>query len=177
MKLHPTIAAAVKTCFEQEPVFVGGRLCTTEEWRALSWKVRRVVPDWYKELTLRYPLAGAHVGIPNNFGLERFVRKPDSERPLLNILLYTPEEIAASLLNHWPGVAMRKAGYWCIGYDYSATQETIFLNKRLSNPALEMVFHDFGETVPELLNSADKLLPNISDLFKIGEHPEARNHI
>jgi hypothetical protein len=145
-----------------------GKITTIQEFENLSPKIKSLLPEWLLNLMQKYPLAGAEIGIPYNFGQEEFIGKPSSELPILNITINDLKTIEEYTLNLFPGYILASHNYICIAIDNDATQEGIFINIKETNPKLFLVFHDFGNTPKGLITNAEILLDRFSDLFKVG---------
>lgn len=145
-----------------------GRLTSPEEFKNISKKVLKRIPEWYKNLLLKYPLAEAEIWIPNDQGDEEFIAKPLEELPLMRMTFSTISEVADNALNIFPDYALLKYKIIKIAVD-GASQEGIFIDTRLSDPEVRLVFHDFGETGREVWAESELLLEKFSEIFIYGK--------
>jgi hypothetical protein len=127
-----------------------------------------IVPNWYKDLLVLFPIAELQIEIPNDYGQEDFIGKPIEELPKLTIRFNSYREIYEEAYDYFPGSELKKINYLCIAKDIVCTQEGIYINTTKDDPSIQLVFHDFGETTKELIDNSETLLGNFSDIFNIG---------
>jgi hypothetical protein len=150
-----------------------GRLTKQEEFLSVNKTVIKRIPEWYKDILFEYPLTDLEIGIPNDYGDEKFIGKPFEELPLMNMKFLSIEEIANNAFNTFPDYELLHNGVLRIGDDIS-TGEGIFICTKQKNPEVRLIFHDFGDTGKEVLSESELLLKNFTDIFKYGKLPNEK---
>lgn len=167
-----TIHNAVSDFFNRYPYAAEmGRLTTASELDSLSKPLQKVLPKWYQDLLLEFPLVGLEVGIPNHFGQEELQAKNFHDLPLFPIRILSANELATHSLEMHPGILLFKRylpfteKYLPFAIDESSTGDPIFISTSHSNPAPKLVMHDMGNTARQLLKHAETLTSSFSDFF------------
>lgn len=168
----------VEQLFKNYPEFHGeGRLIKLEEFNTLPRIVRNHVPDWYKELLSTFPLAGLEIGIPNGFGQDELIGKPIEKLPLMEVKINDISEIKEFSTEIFPGYQLIKDRYICFARDDFSTGEGIYFDGKEVNPAINLIFHDIGETNKELLKNAIVLTNCFTDLFRYGKVSNSKRQL
>jgi len=145
-----------------------GRVTESSELEKVDKRVLNSIPAWYSDLLTKYPLVGLEVGIPNDFGDEELIGKPFEELPLMGLTFVSVKRMEYCALNLFPDYDLIDLGYIRIAEDKFGTQEGIYIYIKEENPPIKLAFHDSGETGEEVLEQADVLLNNFTDIFKFG---------
>ena len=145
-----------------------GKYTTLSEIEKYEVYLGKIVPRWYKELLILFPISELIIGIPNDFGQEEFIWKKLEELPKLCITFNSYPEIYKETFDYFPGCELRNANYLCIAKDNDTTQEGIYIDITNEDPSIQIVFHDIGETTNELIMHSETLLEKFSDIFSIG---------
>ncbi|MBK9355112.1 MAG: hypothetical protein IPN09_14440 [Bacteroidetes bacterium] len=87
-----------------------------------------IVPNWYKEFLVLFPIAELEIEIPHDYGQEDFIGKPMEELPKLTIRFNSYREIYEEAFNYFPGCELKKIYYLCIAKNIVCTQEGIYIN-------------------------------------------------
>jgi hypothetical protein len=112
------------------------------------------------------------VGIPNDFGDEELIGRPLEELPLMGLTFISVERIRYCSLNLLPDYELIRMNHIRIAEDKFGTQEGIYIDSKEDNPAVKLVFHDFGESGRDVLREAEILLKSFTDIFKYGRKRE-----
>lgn len=150
--------------------YLEGTLTTIDSINNTKRKIRKLIPDWYKQLLIKYPIANSRVGVPNDFGQEELKNIPFEQMPLMTLKFHDIETIEIEMVNYFPGNELIKARYICIGQDYSSTQEGIYINVTEKDPEVVLIIHDLGRNRKELLENKIIILDHFSEIFKYGKY-------
>ncbi|MFN7117730.1 MAG: hypothetical protein ACK4TA_13090 [Saprospiraceae bacterium] len=146
-----------------------GKRASLEEIENVNPEIRDLLPEWLLQLLIHYPIAEIIISIPYDFGQPKLKELPFDERPLLKIKMNSLAVIEQEATEYFPGCELINDGFICIAKDEFSTGEGIYIDLRIEDPALLLVFHDLGENNRELIDNADKLLDKFSDLFVNGK--------
>lgn len=150
-------------------IFEIGELTSTTDFDNLNPDLIKKLPIWYSELLRTFPIAGAEIGIPNDFGQSNLKGLPLKELPILTITMNDLATLEQETIECFPGCELIKVGYLCVAKDEQTTHEGIYIDLKIEDSPLFLVYHDLGETNLELIKNAEKLLDKFSDLFKLGK--------
>jgi hypothetical protein len=148
--------------------FRSGRLTDKIEFEKINRKILKKIPEWYKEILMKYPLVNLEIGVPNDFGDEELKGKPFKELPLMGLTFISAKEIENYALNHFPDYELIALDYIRIAEDKFGTQQGVYINSRENDPSVRLIFHDFGETGKEVLKESELLLEKFTDIFRYG---------
>jgi hypothetical protein len=165
-----TIINEVRGFFERYPsAKTLGKMTTQQEIQALPQKIKITIPNWYQELLLQFPIANLPLGIPNDFGQPLLKGRPIEQLPLMEITFYSIDQIVEMSNTIFPNYLLFKKKVIGIAEDQGSTGEGIFIDSKVDNPLVTMVFHDMGESLKELIQNGDRLVDKFSDLFAFGK--------
>jgi hypothetical protein len=128
-------------------------------------QIEKKLPAWLRDVYANFPLQGLELGIPNDFGWEKFKGRHFTELPLMRVSLLPIEQLVEQSLRYFPACELIRFGYLCIAQDIESTGEYIFIRLKDPDPAPCLVFHDGGENHAELIRGAEILAPSLSDFF------------
>lgn len=126
-----------------------------EDYDTLAEELKSLLPDWFQELLLNYPLTGLVIDINGNTEDE------------LSIEFAGFENVQDEFYDLYPGCAIGRLGYLCIGEDPTGSGDPYFINiKDGDNPPVYQVYHDAGDVGEEIIeHGCVKIANKLSDLF------------
>ena len=118
------------------------------------------LPDWYRDLLATVPLVGLELGV---------VAPETSEDDEISWLLWLgPDAISAESLELFPGSAVLRHGYLCVGGCAHGSGDQYFLNTRAGDddPPLVQIYHDMGTEAERILaDGVVEIAPTLSTFF------------
>jgi hypothetical protein len=120
-----------------------GKIISPGEMQELQSQLTVPLPDWYVEVLLSYPLAGAHLNYPYppENGNEGYAR----------LKLATTRDIYSETEKCYPGLAIRELGYACLATDPTGGGDPYFMKVADGdNPAVYLVYHDVSDIGKEI---------------------------
>ena len=116
-----------------------GKIVSPGEMQELQSQLTVPLPNWYGELLLRYPLAGAHLEYPRWDPEDGY----DGYEPLQ---LATTKNVYNETEQCYPGLAIRELGYVCLAIDLTGGGDPYFIKvTEGDNPPVYQVYHDVSD--------------------------------
>jgi hypothetical protein len=144
-----------------ERVSKRGRVATLEEINSLNQDCDGIVPAWYAELLLEYPICELEIG------WQQF--EPEDDFDGINWMQWSnPEMMRAEMLEAYPGVAIYKHGYLNVATCSHGSGDPYFINTNEGeNPRVLQVFHDVSENYEIIVSEGiDVVAESLSEFFK-----------
>ena len=138
-----------------------GRKATFEEIKYINQKCNNIIPDWYAELLIRYPICGLELG------WQQF--EPEEDFDEVNWMVWSnPEMMQSEMIEAYPGIAIYKYGYMNIASCSHGSGDPYFMNINESkNPPVLQVFHDVSDNYEVIVKQGiDIIAGRLSDFFK-----------
>ena len=138
-----------------------GRVATLEEINSLNQNCEGIVPKWYAELLLKYPLCGLELS------WQQF--EPENDFDGVSSMEWSnPETMQGLMLECYPGVAIYKQGYFNVAFDLTGSGDDYFINANEGeNPRVLQVFHDTSENYEVIIKEGiDIVAESLSEFFR-----------
>jgi hypothetical protein len=135
-----------------------GRPAASDELNRLARDLGTNLPDWYRELLASVPLIGLEFGVV----------VPESEPDEVSWLEWlSPGSICSESLELYPGIAVLRHGYLCVGGCSHGTGDQYFLKISAGDdPPLFQIVHDVGDEADLILqNGLIEIAPALSVFF------------
>ena len=145
-----------------------GRITSIDEFNQIPNEISEKIPNWYKDLLLKFPIANAQIGLPHDYGQDELKLLKQEDQPSLVLTFLNPKQIAHYVANTFPAYQLIEDGFLCVAIDEMTTQEGVFIDVTSNDPKLLLIFHDMGETNTELLKCSEVVLDKFSDMFILG---------
>jgi hypothetical protein len=127
-----------------------GRLAAADDLDRLGADLGADLPDWYRDLLSTVPLIDLELGV---------VVPESSEGDEISWLLWLgPDSIRTESRELYPGSAVLRHGYLCVGGCAHGSGDQYFLNTKAGDdPPLVQIYHDIGTDPDRIL--ADGVVP------------------
>jgi hypothetical protein len=131
-----------------------GLIIPEKELQKLNSKIGNLLPSWYIELLVDYPLAGVEI-------------EYDLVNDNFSFVFAKPQDIFNETEKLYPGIAIKDLGYFCIGLDCTGSGDPIFsTNRKGDNPPIFIVYHDVSDIGEEIeRDGMVKIADSFSDFF------------
>ena len=117
-------------------------------------------PDWYRELLVTVPLIGLELGV---------VAPETSDDDEISWLLWLgPDAISTESVELYPGSAVLRHGFLCVGGCAHGSGDQYFLNTGAGDddPPLVQIYHDIGTEAERILaDGVVEIAPRLSAFF------------
>jgi len=136
-----------------------GKLAPAEDLDRLGGTLGAHLPGWYRELLATVPLIGLELGV---------VAPVASEDDDISWLLWLgPDAISTESLELYPGTAVLRHGFLCVGGCAHGSGDQYFLNTGTGDdPALVQIYHDVGTDADLILaEGVVEIAPTLSAFF------------
>lgn len=136
-----------------------GTIAPAEELDQLGRDLGAHLPAWYRDLLATVPLIGLELGV---------VVPESSEGDDINWLLWLgPGSISTESRELYPGMAVLRQGYLCVGGCAHGSGDQYFLNTIAGDdPPLVQIYHDRGTTADLILaDGVVAIAPTLSAFF------------
>jgi hypothetical protein len=136
-----------------------GRLAVADDLDRLGRALGAHLPDWYRDLLATVPLIGLELGV---------VTPDASDDDDISWLLWLgPDAISTESLELYPGSAVLRHGYLCVGGCAHGSGDQYFLDTGAGDdPPLVQIYHDLGTEAERILaDGVVKVAPRLSAFF------------
>ena len=137
-----------------------GKLAAADDLDRLGRALGAQLPDWYRELLATIPLIGLELGVAT---------PESSDDDEINWLLWLgPDAITTESLELYPGSAVLRHGYLCVGGCAHGSGDQYFLNIGAGDddPPLVQIYHDIGTEGERILaDGVVEIAPTLSAFF------------
>ena len=159
--MNPKVLTAAKELVQRaERDGQAGKLAAADDLDRLGRALGAQLPDWYRELLATIPLIGLELGV---------VTPESSDDDDINWLLWLgPDAISTESLELYPGSAVLRHGYLCVGGCAHGSGDQYFLNTGAGDddPPLVQVYHDLGTDAERILaDGVVEIAPTLSAFF------------
>ena len=137
-----------------------GQIISQEELETLNSKLDGMLPNWFMEIVMKFPIAGCEIDYP--------FYEPESDYDgCLSCKIATAEVVFTETTLYYPGFAIKDLGYFCIGTDSSGGGDPFFTSNKLGdNPPIYQVYHDVSDIGKEIEKyGMIKIADSFSDFF------------
>ena len=158
--MNPKVLTAARQLVERaERDGQAGRLAAPDDLDRLGRALGAHLPDWYRDLLATVPLIGLELGV---------VAPDASEDDDISWLLWLgPDAISTESLELFPGSAVLRHGYLCVGGCAHGSGDQYFLNTGAGDdPPLVQIYHDIGAEAERILaDGVVEIAPALSAFF------------
>ncbi len=138
-----------------------GRKATLEEINSINRDCNNIIPNWYAELLMKYPICGLELG------WQQF--EPEEDFDGINWMQWSkPEMMKSEMIEAYPGIAIYKHGYLNVATCSHGSGDPYFINiNEGENPRVLQVFHDVSEKFEIIVKEGiDIVAESLSEFFK-----------
>lgn len=138
-----------------------GRIATLEEITALNQDCEGIIPNWYTELLLKYPICGLELGWQQD-------EAEDDDDGISWMQWSNLEMMRSETIECYPGFAIYKHGYLNVATCSHGSGDPYFINTNEGeNPRLLRVYHDVSENYEVIIKEGiDVVAESLSEFFK-----------
>jgi hypothetical protein len=137
-----------------------GSLAAADDLDRLGRALGADLPDWYRDLLATVPLIGLELGVG---------APQASEDDEISWLLWLgPDAISTESLELYPGSAVLRHGYLCVGGCAHGSGDQYFLRSGAGDddPPLVQIYHDLGTEAERILaDGVVEIAPTLSAFF------------
>ena len=156
--MNPKVLTAARELVQRaERDRQAGKLAAADDLDRLGRALGAHLPDWYRELLAAVPLIGLELGV---------VAPGTSEDDDISWLLWLgPDAISTESVELYPGSAVLRHGYLCVGGCAHGSGDQYFLNTGAGDddPPLVQIYHDIGAEAERILaDGVVEIAPTLS---------------
>ena len=159
--MNPKVLTAARELVQRaERDGQAGKLAAADDLDRLGRALGAQFPDWYRDLLATVPLIGLELGVAT---------PESSDDDDINWLLWLgPDAISTESLELYPGSAVLRHGYLCVGGCAHGSGDQYFVNTGAGDddPPLVQIYHDLGTEAERILaDGVVEIAPTLSAFF------------
>lgn len=156
--MNTELESNLKKFFDGEKkIEISGSQSKIDEFQNLPEELRKIIPDWYKDVLINYPLNGLLIEYNDNLGDQ------------IDINCVGFEGIQFEFFDVYPGCAIGNLGFICIGECPIGSGNPYFISiDEGKNPPVYQIYHDVSDIGEKIVEKGkSKIVEKLSDLFKL----------